>query len=84
MNQSELLSLENRCDEFEAAKYLRRKVSTLRNWRVTGDGPRYLKIGGRVEYLRSDLEEFVFAGLVNSTTEAERPRRRPRRETVED
>lgn len=49
---------ENRVNEIEAAKYLARPVTTLRHWRLKGGGPRYLKAGKRVEYLRTDLDAF--------------------------
>lgn len=31
---------------------------TLERWRWTGDGPGYIKIGGRVVYPLEDVEEF--------------------------
>ena len=31
---------------------------TLERWRWAQEGPRYLKIGGRVVYRRSDVEAF--------------------------
>jgi hypothetical protein len=31
---------------------------TLEGWRSNGNGPRYLKIGGRVVYRLEDVEEF--------------------------
>jgi hypothetical protein len=46
-----LYAPENRLNEHEAAKYLKRPVSTLRHWRVKGGGPDYLKVGRRIEYL---------------------------------
>jgi len=32
---------------------------TLRNWRVLGTGPEFLKIGGRVYYLESTLNKWI-------------------------
>ncbi|MHB1895425.1 MAG: helix-turn-helix transcriptional regulator [Metallibacterium sp.] len=50
--------------EREVAKILALTVSTLRNWRVRGGGPAYVKIGARaVRYRESDLEAFIDAGL---------------------
>jgi predicted DNA-binding transcriptional regulator AlpA len=47
-------------DEHEAAGILGLRVSTIRNWRAEGRGPRFRKIGLRaVRYLRADLESFV-------------------------
>ena len=31
---------------------------TLERWRWAGEGPRYLKLGGRVIYRSSDIEAF--------------------------
>lgn len=35
---------------------------TLQWWRTTGRGPKYLKIGRRVFYRRTDLDAFIAAG----------------------
>lgn len=46
--------------EIEAAKYLSVSPRTLRNWRVIGKGPRYVKIYGRcIRYDMEHLREFV-------------------------
>jgi predicted DNA-binding transcriptional regulator AlpA len=37
---------------------------TLDNWRWQRRGPRYVKVGGRVVYRRSDLETFMAACAV--------------------
>ena len=34
---------------------------TLERWRHDGHGPAYLKIGGRIVYLRSDIEAYEAA-----------------------
>lgn len=34
-------------------------VRTLKNWRSQGRGPRYHKIGNRVLYRRSDVQEWI-------------------------
>ena len=39
----------------EAAEDLRNSPRTLERYRVTGEGPRFLKIGKLVRYRRSDL-----------------------------
>lgn len=36
---------------------------TLERWRWIGDGPRFLKIGGRVIYRIEDVEAFELAAL---------------------
>lgn len=44
---------------------------TLCNWRSTGTGPRYRKIGKRaVRYLRADVEAFIEAGTVDPAAKA--------------
>ena len=46
-----------------AARYLGRSKQTLKNWRVTGDGPVFTKDGqGRVRYAFDDLEAFRRGG----------------------
>lgn len=50
-------------DETQAAAILGITVSTLRNWRWKGIGPRYQKIGLRlVRYPRTELATFVAGG----------------------
>lgn len=42
--------------ETEAARFLNFSISTLRNWRVSGRGPEYLKVSqSSVRYRRRDL-----------------------------
>lgn len=44
----------------EAAEYLRVKPQTLALWACTGRyGLRFVKVGGRVYYRRSDLDRFL-------------------------
>jgi predicted site-specific integrase-resolvase len=33
-------------------------VKTLANWRHTGDGPAYIKIGGKIGYPLEDVKEY--------------------------
>jgi len=40
---------------------------TLEQWRWQGKGPRFLKIGGRVVYRLSDVEDFESANLHANT-----------------
>lgn len=46
-------------NEFEAAKKLGLTVYTLRNWRSMRRGPSYIKMGRRIGYLDSDLENYI-------------------------
>lgn len=42
----------------EAAALLSLSARTLETWRITGNGPRYLKLGRSVRYSRTELENF--------------------------
>ena len=43
---------------------------TLERWRWVGQGPRYLKVGGRVIYRLEDVEAYEAAQLRKSTAES--------------
>ncbi len=46
--------------EEEAATLLRVKRFTLRKWRRTGGGPRFVRCGGRlVRYARTDIDDWL-------------------------
>lgn len=50
-------------NEKDAAAEMDLAVSTLRNWRALGKGPKFIKVGQRlVRYRRSDLEAFIAGG----------------------
>jgi len=53
----------------DAANILRVHLRTLERWRQTGEGPRYVKMGRRVGYRRSDLEDWLEANVTTSTSE---------------
>ena len=55
MNDDQLLTIT------ETAELLRTPVATLRWWRPNGIGPTSFKIGRRVTYRRSDLENWIEA-----------------------
>jgi predicted site-specific integrase-resolvase len=42
---------------------------TLERWRWTGEGPQFIKIGGRVVYRLEDVEAFEAEQLRKSTAE---------------
>lgn len=46
--------------------------STLRKLRLTGQGPRYLKLGRAVRYRESDLDAWMDARATSSTSDAVR------------
>jgi predicted DNA-binding transcriptional regulator AlpA len=70
MNQQiedhEMLRLLN---QREAAGYLRLSERTLERWRVSGDGPEFVKAGRRVLYRQVDLESWIDKRIVGSTSE---------------
>lgn len=45
----------------QAAAILQRSPATLRNWRSSGFGPKYAKVGKRVMYREADVYEFIEA-----------------------
>jgi predicted DNA-binding transcriptional regulator AlpA len=53
----------------EAATKTGMSVSTLNKWRVTGFGPKFVKLGKRVLYRDEDIETFITAGLRSSTSQ---------------
>ncbi|WP_293682787.1 helix-turn-helix domain-containing protein [uncultured Phenylobacterium sp.] len=44
---------------------------TLRKWRMTGDGPRFMRLGRAIRYRRADLEDFLVRRAFSTTTEAD-------------
>ncbi len=59
----------------EAAEFLRLKPNTLAKMRVAGNGPPFVKLGGRaVAYRKADLEAWISARVCSSTAEADRLR----------
>ncbi len=55
--------------EAEAAKILSIKVSTLRRWRWSGEGPRFLKIGAAVRYDPQELKAYLAKRVRSSTSD---------------
>ncbi len=58
-------------DEKSAAALLACKVSTLQAWRISGRGPRFVKIGALVRYPEAEIEKFIASRTVSSTAEAD-------------
>ncbi len=58
--------------EVEAAKELNIAVKTIQAWRCNGAGLKFVKLGAgpkaAVRYRRSDIEEFICANVVTSTS----------------
>lgn len=55
--------------EDDLSEYWGIKKVTLRKWRSTGDGPIYLKIGGRVMYPRKAIKEYERTRMFRSTSD---------------
>ena len=56
-------------DTEEAARHLSLAPNTLEKMRVTGNGPRFVKLGRAVRYRLSDLESYIADRVVSSTSE---------------
>jgi excisionase family DNA binding protein len=56
----------------EASDYLRLSRRTLERLRVEGTGPKFVKMGRRVRYIKSNLDDWIASRLVASTSEVVR------------
>lgn len=54
--------------QIELARRWKLSPRTLERWRWLGQGPRHLKIGGRVVYKLEDIEKFEADSLRTSTS----------------
>ncbi len=59
--------------QVDLARRWRLSPRTLERWRWTGDGPRYIKLGGRVVYRLEDVEQYEAEQLRNSTKSRQQP-----------
>jgi hypothetical protein len=57
-------------NQIELAQRWHVSPRTLERWRWLGEGPRFLKIGGRVVYRLQDIEHYEAEQLRGSTTAA--------------
>lgn len=55
----------------ELATRWRISMRTLERWRWLGEGPRYIKLGGRVVYRLADIEAFEADKLRSSTSQTQ-------------
>lgn len=62
-------------NETEAAQVLGLSVRTLQAWRYFGKGPRFVRLGGAIRYLASDLDAFIRASTVDIRPTEEREER---------
>ncbi|MBA8877880.1 helix-turn-helix transcriptional regulator [Phyllobacterium myrsinacearum] len=51
----------------EGAIYLHLSASTLARWRTYGGGPLYLKLGKKIFYRKSDLDQFIVEATRSKT-----------------
>jgi len=56
-------------DQGEAAKRLRLSERTLERLRLSGGGPCFVKAGRSVRYRETDLEAWIAARIVGSTSD---------------
>lgn len=56
-------------DTRQAAEFLHLEASTLERWRTKGDGPIFLKVGGRVLYTLEALQTYIAERQRRSTAE---------------
>jgi excisionase family DNA binding protein len=56
-------------NQSEAAKLLRLSTRTMERFRLQGVGPSYVKCGRSVRYRQSDLETWIAARVVASTSD---------------
>ena len=70
MNAKRNDSMERLFDEKPASDYLGLSVRTLQTWRLKGGGPVFCKLGSRVKYRLSDLDDFIRARTMAHTSEA--------------
>ena len=68
------MQLDELLTEQSAAETLHLSVKTLQAWRVRGFGPAFVRLGQRVLYRASSLQEFIEANTFESTSEADRHR----------
>jgi hypothetical protein len=61
-----------RCNQRDLAQRWSLSERTLERWRWLGQGPRFLKIGGRVLYRLEDIEAFEAEQVRQSTPQARR------------
>jgi len=53
----------------KAAQYVGLSKPTLERYRVSGDGPKFAKLGSAVRYRKCDLDAWIESRLVHSTSE---------------
>ena len=59
----------------ETAEKTRLSERTLERHRLTGTGPKFVRLGRRIFYRREDVAEWIAANLCRSTSEADAKRK---------
>ena len=54
----------------ELAEHLETNPGTLSNWRITGIGPRFVKVGTSVRYREADVEDWLESRSAVKTADA--------------
>lgn len=73
MNKTRSPNADELLNEDEAAVYLRLSKKTLQNWRVSGRGPAFVKIGRCVRYRVDVLVAYISRHEMQSTTRSISP-----------
>lgn len=63
----------NKHDVKSAARYIGMSVDFLNRHRITGAGPAFLKLGGRIFYIEADLDAWLMSKRRSSTSEVAQP-----------
>lgn len=50
-------------------------IKCLRNWRLTGKGPAFIKLGRRVAYDEQAVKDWLAANTMQSTSDSRHPSR---------
>jgi predicted DNA-binding transcriptional regulator AlpA len=63
------LQIETLLTPIQAASILQVKPNTLAKWRVTGEGPAFIRIGRAVRYSAREIARFIESHTRRSTSE---------------
>lgn len=54
----------------KTSRYIGAAVQTLARWRFEGEGPPFIRVGRKIMYAADDLDEWMAARRVSSTSAA--------------
>ncbi len=72
-NKEKAKMTETCLNQIDLARRWRISPRTLERWRWLGEGPRYLKLGGRVLYRAADIEAYEQSIICLTKADASRP-----------